>query len=114
MTGSTFPNIQAPSYRVPGVYSAPRPRSSATLPSRTDVAGFIGFEPRVRDASPPSGLAGAPPVGHAFFVNVSSFQLHAHGVRATVPAIPRMLLSESTSTIPIVDGTSIVYTIAVG
>jgi hypothetical protein len=115
MTGSTSPSIQASSYRVPGVYSAPRPRAPTTLPIRTDVAGFIGFEPRVRDASPPSGLTGGPPpVGHAFFVDVSTFQLHSHGLRATVPATPSLLLSQSPSTIPIADGETIVYTIAAG
>jgi hypothetical protein len=115
MTGSTSPSIQASSYRFPGVYSAPRPRAPTTLPIRTDVAGFVGFEPRVRDASPPSGLTGGPPpVGHAFFVDVSSFQLHTHGIRATVPATPRLLLSESQSAIPIAGGESIIYTLAAG
>jgi hypothetical protein len=108
-------NLQTSSYRVPGVYSAPRPRAPTTLPIRTDVAGFIGFEPRVRDATPPSGLTGGPPpVGHAFFVNVSTFQLHTHGIRATVPAAPSLLLSENPTTIPIADGQSIVYSIAAG
>jgi hypothetical protein len=115
MTGSTSPSLQTASYRVPGVYAAPRPRAPATLPARTDVAGFIGFEPRIRDASPPSGLTGgSPPAGHAFFVDVSSFQLHAHGMRATVPATPRLLLSQSPSAIPIADGESISYTVAAG
>jgi uncharacterized protein len=115
MTGSISPSIQTASYRVPGVYSAPRPRAPATLPIRTDVAGFIGFEPRVRDATPPSALTGGPPpVGHAFFVNVSTFQLHQYGVRVTVPAAPNLLLSQSASSIPISDGESIYYTIAVG
>jgi hypothetical protein len=115
MTGSMSPSIQAPSYRVPGVYSAPRPRTPTSLPIRTDVAGFIGFEPRIRDATPPSALIGGPPpVGHAFFVDVSTFQLHSHGLRATVPATPSLLLSQSPSTIPIADGETIVYTIAAG
>jgi hypothetical protein len=115
MTGSTSPNIQASSYRVPGVYAAPRTRTPVTVTMRTDVAGFIGFDPRVRDGSPPSGLIGGPPpVGHAFFVNVSSFRLHTHGIRAVVPATARLLLSESVSTIPLADGESIVYTIAAG
>lgn len=114
MTGSTSPDIQPPSYRVPGVYSAPRPRTPTTLPIRTDVAGFIGFEPRVRDASPPSRLIGSPPVGHAFFVNVATFQLHRHNLHVTVPATPRLRLSESASSFPIVDGEGIIYSIAVG
>src|SRR3954470_24813185 len=95
MTGSTSPEVQPASYRVPGVYAAPRPRAPATLPTRTDVAGVIGFEPRVRHASSPSRLTGSPPAGHAFFVNVAAFRLHHDHVHVTVPATPRLLLSES-------------------
>ena len=112
MTGSTSPSFQASSYRVPGVYEAPRPRTATFAPLRTDVAGFIGFEPRVRDAVPPSGLTGgSPPAGHAFFVDLSRFQLNFSGQRLTVPATARLLLSEDPKSIPVSDGESIVYAV---
>jgi hypothetical protein len=114
MTASISPSL-TPTYRVPGVYSAPQPRTVPVLPIRTDVAGFIGFEPRVRDSSPASGLTGGPPpTGHGFFVDVSEFQLHQHGLRAAVPATTRLALSQSPSSIPIADGESIVYALAAG
>jgi hypothetical protein len=81
---------------------------------RTDVAGFIGFEPRVRDSIPPSELTGgAAPTGHAFFVDVSALQVTIHGRRINVPATPRLLLSEDAASIPVADGQSIVYAVVV-
>ncbi|HEY3857290.1 MAG TPA: hypothetical protein VGO67_23140 [Verrucomicrobiae bacterium] len=113
MTVSTLSNVQPATYTVPGVYQAPSPRAPTVLPIRTDVAGFIGFEPRVRDSTPPSQLTGgATPVGHAFAVDVNEFQLRSWGIRATVPATPQLVLSESASSIPLADGQSIVYAIA--
>ena len=38
----------AAAYSVPGVYYEPRPRAEPRALARTDVTGFIGFEPRVR------------------------------------------------------------------
>ena len=117
MTRSMSPSIQAPSHRVPGVsFGATAPHANLVA-DLTDVAGFIGLEPRVRNAMPPSALTGGPPlVGHAFFVSVSTFQLHQNGVRATGArhASPLVKLSQSATTIPIADGETIVYTIAVG
>ena len=70
----------------PGVYFEPRPRAPETAAVRTDVAGFIGFEPRVRDGTTPSTLVGNPPAGHAFRVDVAAFQLVVGSVRGMVPA----------------------------
>lgn len=115
MTASTLSRAEAAAYTVPGVYEAPRPRPPTVLPARTDVAGFIGFEPRIRDSSPPSQImGGTPPAGHSFAVDVSRFQLRHQGLRLTVPATPRLRLSQSSATIPVADGQTIVYTIAAG
>jgi hypothetical protein len=83
--------------------------------ARTDVVGFVGFEPRVRDGTNPSQLTGTPPAGHAFRVDVMRFQLPAElfgGVRATVPATADLLLSQSATTIPIAPGGTIKYALA--
>jgi hypothetical protein len=79
---------------------------------RTDVVGFIGFEPRVRDGSTATQLLGTPPVGHSFRVNVISFQLPkalTNGLRLTVPAVIDLQLSGNPASIPIVAGGSIRY-----
>jgi uncharacterized protein len=115
MTASISASVWAASYRVPGVYQAPMPRAPDVLPARTDVAGFIGFEPRVRDSVPPSQLlGGASPTGHSFFVDVNGFTIRRGLLRTTVPATPRLLLSQGPATMPVLDGQSIVYAIAVG
>jgi hypothetical protein len=114
MTGSTSPDFQPSSYRVPGVYGATQPRAPTTSPLRTDVAGFIGFEPRVRDSVPPSQLTGgATPTGHAFFVDVNALQVTISGQRISVPATPRFPLSQNTGSIPVPDGQTIVYALVV-
>jgi hypothetical protein len=99
-------------YHVPGVYYEPRPRVSETPLIRTDIAGFVGFDPRVRNGSSPSMLTGFPPAGHAFRIDVSSFQVVVRGVSAMVPASIDLVLSESAFTIPIAAGESIVYGLA--
>jgi hypothetical protein len=102
----------ASSYIVPGVYYAPRPRAQPRPVPRTDVVGFIGFEPRVQDGATPTQLFGSPPVGHAFRVDIIGFLLPPEllgGVRITVPAATDLLLSESVISIPIVPGGSILY-----
>jgi hypothetical protein len=112
MTGSMSPDFLPSSYRTPGVYGATQPRAPTTAPLRTDVAGFIGFEPRVRDSTPPSGLTGGA-AGHAFFVDVSALQVTINGRRISVPATPRFLLSENAASVPVADGQSIVYAVVV-
>jgi hypothetical protein len=102
-------------YPVPGVYYEPRPRALPRPLARTDVVGFVGFEPRVRDGTNPSRLTGAPPAGHAFRVDVMGFQLPAElfgGVRASVPATTDLVLSQSATTIPIAPGGAIKYALA--
>jgi hypothetical protein len=100
------------SYSIPGVYYEPRPRTPPRPMPRTDVVGFIGFEPRVQDGTTPSTLTGSPPVGHAFRVDVLSFLLPQHlldGIRATTPAAQDLVLSQSATAIPIAAGGSIRY-----
>lgn len=100
-------------YAVPGVYYEPRPRAPPRPLARTDVVGFVGFEPRVRDATKPSQLTGDPPVGHSFQVDVIGFQLPPElldGMRATVPATTNLVLSQSAvPPIPIAAGGAIKY-----
>ena len=102
-------------YSVPGVYYEPRPRAAPRALPRTDVASFIGFEPRVLDGSNPTQLLGSPPVGHAFRVNVIAFQLPPDligGVQANVPATTDLVLSKDPASIPIAPGGSIRYALA--
>lgn len=100
------------SYAVPGVYYEPRPRVQPRPLARTDVVGFVGFEPRVRDGTTPSQLLGTAPGGHAFRVDVTGFQLPrralGHG-RATVPSVTDFVLSQAEKGIPIAPGGSITY-----
>lgn len=63
-----------PTYRVPDVYVERRPRAQRAPAVRTDVVGFIGCEPRVRQGS------------EGFFVDVSRFELEVAGARTIVPA----------------------------
>jgi hypothetical protein len=104
----------APAYAVPGIYYEPRPRVEPRPAARTDVTGFVGFEPRLRDGTSPCRLltSGAVPVGHSFHVDLASFQLPpdpADGARVTVPGITDLPLSHHASSIPIPPGGSIRY-----
>jgi phage tail sheath protein FI len=102
-------------YAVPGVYYEPRPRAQPRPLARTDVVGFTGLEPRVRDGTTATRLTGDPPQGHAFRVDVVSFQLppeRLRGVRATVPAVTDLVLSQDDAAIPITAGGSIAYALA--
>ncbi len=99
-------------YTVPGIYYEPRPRAAPRPFARTDVVGFIGFETRVRDGSEPSQLIGFPPIGHAFQVDITVFQLPQRlmgGARVTVPAATNFVLSADPGSIPIVSSGSIKY-----
>jgi hypothetical protein len=113
MTALTAKSRDAGRYRVPGVYFEPQPRTPEPFVVRTDVAGFIGFEPRFRDGTTASRLLGSPPLGHAFRLDVAGFQLVLGGVRARVPAVTDFVLSEDPASIPLTDGDSIVYALAV-
>jgi len=108
--------MAATTYHVPGVYYEPQPRAPEAVPVRTDVVGFIGFDPRVVNGTSASTLTWlplfpppSPPAGHAFRVNVASFRLATRKVRGTVPASTDFVLSESAVSIPIANGQSIVY-----
>src|ERR1051326_1698706 len=116
--------MAASAYHVPGVYFEPQRRAAETPIVRTDVGGFIGFDPRVRNGSTPSTLVGSPANGHDFRVDVAAFQIPLETVRRlrvlpetvkVVPGATDFVLSRGTSpaTIPIADGQSIVYGLAV-
>jgi uncharacterized protein len=102
-------------FHVPGVYFEPQPRAAEPAVVRTDVAGFIGFDPRVRNGTTPS-VAG---VGHAFRIDVAGFQHLARvdqGVEAppddfsfAIRAGSDVVLSASPVSTPILSGQSIVY-----
>lgn len=113
MTASTSSELRA-SRRVPGVLFEPRPREPEPPAVRTDVAGFVGFEPRLRVGPASLQLVGGPPpVGHRFAVEVAEFQLVVGGVRVTVPATPALVLSEDSASISIADGQGLAYAVAV-
>src|SRR5262245_17582779 len=101
---------------IPGVYQELRPRPAGLPLPRTDVAGFIGLERRVRDGSTPCRLITAPgaslPSGHAFQVDVATFQITLDGARRRVPATRDLVLSTGAGAIPMVAGGSITYAIA--
>ena len=102
-------------YAVPGVYYEPRPRAQPRPLARTDVVGFVGFEPRVQDsAETPSHLVGSPPVGHDFRVDVLAFQL-PEGLlgagRTAIPPATGFVLSQNAVAIPLPAGGSITYTL---
>jgi len=99
-------------YEVPGVYYEPRPRAPEPPVVRTDVAGFIGFEPRMRDAgSMLTGPTGAP-VGHVFRVDVRRFQLLADDAgTATIVLGQTLTLSENAAAIPTAPGQSAAFAI---
>ncbi len=101
-------------YHVPGVYYEPQPRAVETLLVRTDVVGFIGFDPRVRNGTHASELTGTLFQGHDFRVDVASFQLVVGVVRGVVQAQQDFVLSHGDSTtglpvVPIASGKSIAY-----
>jgi hypothetical protein len=112
--------MAAIAYHVPGVYYEPQPRALETPLVRTDVVGFVGFDPRVTNGATPSALSWppaspppAPPTGHAFRVNVASFQLMVGAVRGRVPAARDFVLSQNPAAIPVASGESIVYALVV-
>jgi hypothetical protein len=98
-------------YQIPEVYREPRPRAKPVVPARTDVAGFVGFEPRVRDGTHPCELLGTPPVGHAFRIDVASFELVVGGLRLRVPAARDLELSRDPAAIPMAEGESLAYAV---
>jgi hypothetical protein len=108
--------MAATAYHVPGVYYEPRPRTPEASDVRTDVVGFIGFDPRVRNGSTPSALIGGGASGHEFRVGIAGFQIELNDVRYVIPPEPNFLLSKGSTpaTIPITPGESIVYGLAVG
>ena len=97
---------------VPGVYSEPAPRVPLSGRLRTDIAGFVGFDPRFSMGATPSAFTGTPPTGHRFSIGVAPFRIPVEGRETDVPATPDMLLSESSSSPLLNDGQSIYFTLA--
>jgi hypothetical protein len=111
MIGSISPSSAPARYRVPGVYYEPHPRAPETR-VRTDVAGFIGFEPRLRAPAPPASLFGIPvSTGHEFRADVPFVALTAGPVVGTFPG-GSVVLSSSPDSVPLSDGQSIAYAVA--
>lgn len=101
-------------YQVPGVYFEPRRRAVENPVVRTDVVGFIGFDPRVRDGSTPSSIS-VSQRKHSFQVDIASFQIHASGVRGRVLHTTNFLLSETGPHAPgwlLDDGQSVIFNLA--
>src|SRR5262245_19396070 len=97
---------------VPGVYAVPRPLVAATPFPRTDVVGFAGFDPRVRDGSTPCQLTGTPPVGHRFQVDIGRLQFSFGRVKSTLPAQRDLVLSVQEASIPVAPGGAVSYAVA--
>ncbi len=111
MTASTSFEARPPRRRVPGVYVEPRPRASEPTAVRTDIAGFLGFEPRVRVNAGSLRLTEGSPTGHVFAVEVVEFQITLVGRTVTVPPKAALILSEDEASCPINDGESIAYAV---
>lgn len=100
----------APLLQTPGVYEqTPAPDPAAPLP-RTDVAGFVGFERRLRDsATRPTTLLGTPAVGHRFAVDVSHLRVTLDGRQVDIPRTDDFVVSQHDHEIPIAPGGSLAY-----
>ena len=95
---------------VPGVYFEPRPRQPEAPFARTDVVGFIGFEPRIRNSRTASRiLEPAFPRGHRFAVDLSEFHIDIGRQRARIPAVAGVVLASDPVAIPLADEESMVY-----
>ena len=86
---------------VPGVYFDQRPRTAEAPLVRTDIAGFIGFESRVREAPDPGG---------AIRVEVASVQLVVGGRPGRVEG-QVVELAASPAAIPLASGECVVFAI---
>ena len=96
---------------VPGVYYERRPRAPAAPMVRTDVAGFVGFEPRVTNGTTPSRLIVDMFVGHEFNVDFAGFFLDIGSNRLWIPSVTNLSLSADTASTPIDDGEGMVYSL---
>jgi hypothetical protein len=94
--------------KVPGVYWAPQPRAAGIPFARTDIAGFAGFERRVRDGVTPTAIVGS---GHRFAVEVRAFELALGTTRIAIPAARDLVLSADANTVPIVAGGTVVHAV---
>lgn len=112
MTASTLNSADA-GFSVPGAYELPRPHPAPQLPVRTDVAGFVGFEPRVRGSTTPSTLTGAPPTGHIFRIDVATFQVEIRGRPVQVPGGQDVIVSADPATTLVADGQTTFFAVAV-
>lgn len=94
----------------PGVFVQPRPRPTGSPALRTDVAGFIGFEPRCR---PRAAVVAPADASHRFAVDLSAFQVRIRGRKTRVPgADPAQGLTLSSGPgCPIADGQGLAYAV---
>jgi hypothetical protein len=97
---------------VPGIFFEPKPREPELPFVRTDVAGFIGFEPRVRDGTTESQFTGDPPVGHRFQVDVAAFTIEVDDFRLDVQAQTDYVLSENPASTLLASGQNVVFGLA--
>jgi hypothetical protein len=98
---------------VPGVYFEPRPRVESPSVVRTDIAGFIGFETRIRDGTTSSALVGTPATGHGFRIDVPAFEVAIDGRRVAVPAAIDFVLSADSLSTLLADGESVTFGVVV-
>jgi uncharacterized protein len=95
--------------QVPGVYYEARRR----VPDprvRTDVVGFVGFDPRVRDGSTRSTLTGgSTPSGHVFRVDVARIGLMFGATQRIVGPFVDFELSADPVSIPMLTDEALAY-----
>src|SRR5262245_24873095 len=92
----------ATAFTVPGVYYDQRPRSAEIPLVRTDIAGFIGFDPRVREAPDPAG---------SIRVDVSGIRIELNGVSGDLPP-QQVTLAPAVAAIPLAVGESVGFSLA--
>lgn len=94
---------------LPDVYVQPRPRVPAPPRVRTDVAGLVGFEPRVRPSE--AGLQTAP-ARHRVAVTLQPVhvRIDEQDTRLFVPPSGVLVLSEGAGS-PVAAGGQIVYSV---
>ena len=103
----------ADALRVPGAYGTRRPRIAREPLARTDVAGFVGFERRVRRASAnlaPDRQAGP---GHDFRVAVSACRVPVGDGEVRVAGDTQFELSADLASVPMGIGEAVRFALIV-
>ncbi len=106
-------NNQIASLRVPGVYGMRRNRAQRTPIVRTDIAGFIGFDTRIRAVSATLSPSPTTGPGHRFLISIAACRLGEGADTVAAPAFDIFELADDNTAVPMAIGQAIRYTLAV-